>query len=165
MLPANSYVISMALFDGEFLYNIMHKHVHPIGCTYDDIYNLMNVLEENPCWGWLNSNQTVRQNTTKISNSLNNVYRRIEREQNFKNFKFALYAPQWASLFADYQKAGHPLTDLIEAVDGFHPSQTGNAIFAQKIFEWLEVEHPEAIGPINPHNDEIDRMFFAQQKN
>jgi hypothetical protein len=40
----------------------------------------------------------------------------------------------------------------------------GNAIFAQKIFEWLETEHPEAIGPINPHNDEIDRLFFNKQR-
>jgi acyloxyacyl hydrolase len=56
------------------------------------------------------------------------------------------------------------LTDLIEPADGFHPSQTGNAIFGQKFFEFLETEHPEVLGPVNPHNEEIDRLFFNQVK-
>lgn len=33
-------------------------------------------------------------------------------------------------------------------------------MFAKKFFEFLETEHPEAIGPINPYNAEIDAMFF-----
>jgi acyloxyacyl hydrolase len=57
------------------------------------------------------------------------------------------------------------LTDLIEPADGFHPSQTGNALFAQKFFQFLEQEHPEAIGPINPYNAEIDAMFFNDEIN
>ena len=55
------------------------------------------------------------------------------------------------------------LPRLIEASDGFHPSQTGNAVFAMSFFKYLEENYPEAIGPINPHNDEINRMFFMQQ--
>jgi hypothetical protein len=46
-------------------------------------------------------------------------------------------------------------------VDGFHPSQAGNALFAQQFFDFLENEYPEAIGPINPFNAEIDAMFFS----
>ena len=46
-----------------------------------------------------------------------------------------------------------------EPTDGFHPSQAGNALFAQKFFEWLDVNHPEALGPVNPHNDEINQLF------
>ena len=53
------------------------------------------------------------------------------------------------------------LPRLIEASDGFHPSQTGNAVFAMDFFKFLEENHPEAIGPINPHNDEIRQMFFS----
>ena len=49
-----------------------------------------------------------------------------------------------------------------EPTDGFHPSQTGNALFAQKFFEWLDVNHPEALGPVNPHNDEIAALFPNQ---
>lgn len=49
-----------------------------------------------------------------------------------------------------------------EPTDGFHPSQTGNALFAQKFFEWLDANHPEALGPVNPHNDEIAALFPNQ---
>lgn len=61
---------------------------------------------------------------------------------------------------ADYFKSGNSMTNLIEPADGFHPSQAGNALFAQKFFEFLETEHPEALGPVNPYNEEIDAMFF-----
>jgi acyloxyacyl hydrolase len=64
----------------------------------------------------------------------------------------------------EYLDTGRPLTDLIEPSDGFHPSQTGNAIFGQKFFEFLENEHPEALGPVNPYNAEIDEMFFKNNQ-
>ena len=67
-------------------------------------------------------------------------------------------------IYADYQQAGYKLVDLIEKTDGFHPSQAGNAMFALKFFEWLETNHPEALGPINPHNDEIDQLFFSNNR-
>mmetsp|Transcript_16826 Transcript_16826/g.25299 ORF Transcript_16826/g.25299 Transcript_16826/m.25299 type:complete len:572 (+) Transcript_16826:25-1740(+) len=157
-VPAGSHVISLALFDGELLYSIMHAHQHPIGCSYEDIYDFMNCEEENPCWGWLNSDREVRLNTTRISNSLNDVYRKIEEEETFNNFKFIFYDPDWVELFSDYTG---PMSDLIEPADGFHPSQTGNALFAKKFFEWMVESHPEAVGPVNPHNEEIDALFFS----
>ena len=63
--------------------------------------------------------------------------------------------------YLDYQKAGYPLKDLIEPVDGFHPSQAGNALFAQQFFLWMESEHPEVLGDVNPYNAEIDAIFFS----
>ena len=42
--------------------------------NYDAVYDFMNCEEENPCWGWLNLDREVRLNTTKISNSLNDMY-------------------------------------------------------------------------------------------
>lgn len=159
-LPAGSHVVALGLFDGELLYSTMHSHQHPLGCSYDDLYDFMNCEEENPCWGWLNTDREVRLNTTKISNSLNDVYQNISDTQEFKNFKFIFYDPDWLTLFSDYQAAGYPLTNLIEPSDGFHPSQAGNALFAQKFFAWLETNHPETLGPVNPYNDEIDKLFF-----
>ena len=64
----------------------------------------------------------------------------------------------------EYADAGYDLKDLIEPSDGFHPSQAGNALFAQSFFKWIEDNHPDALGPINPHNDEIDRIFFSAKK-
>jgi acyloxyacyl hydrolase len=61
----------------------------------------------------------------------------------------------------EYQKSGEPLSNLIEPTDGFHPSQAGNALFASSFYTWLEENHPEALGAVNPHNAEIDKLFFV----
>jgi len=164
VVPASSHVVALALFDGELLYATMHNKIHPMGTTYQAAYDFMNCLEENPCWGWLNSNETARRETTVWSNQLNRVYQNISDSQNFQNFKFIFYSPAWVDIFNDYARAGYPLTNLIEPTDGFHPSQAGNAIFAQKFYEFLETEHPEALGPVNPYNAEIDALFFKQRK-
>lgn len=74
IVPPKSHVVSLALFDGELLYATMHKELHPIGTSYASVYDFMNCLEENPCWGWLNSNATVRRETTVWSDKLNMVY-------------------------------------------------------------------------------------------
>jgi acyloxyacyl hydrolase len=63
------------------------------------MYDFMNCLEENPCWGWLNTNQTVRRLTTQRSNELNQVYRNISATLKFDNFDFIFYAPNWVKLF------------------------------------------------------------------
>jgi hypothetical protein len=164
LLPPGSYVIATDLFDGELLYDTMHAAQHPIGTTYDGFYDFMNCLEINPCWGWLNSDEVVRKNTTAIAHSLNAQYVTIEAEQDFKNFKLIHFSPPWVEMFQAYAASGvGPTTNLIEKGDGFHPSQAANNIFATTFFEWLEKEHPEALGPVNPHNADIDAMFFADR--
>jgi len=159
-LPVGSTVVSLALFEGELLYNTMHNKQHPIGSKYVDLYEFMNCLEENPCWGWLNANATNRQITTQHSDKLNNVYRNISHTIKFKNINYIFYSPIWSQMFVDYKEKGFELSNLIEAVDGFHPSQTGNALLAWGFWDFLESKHPEAIGAVNPHNAEIDTLFF-----
>ena len=163
IVPKGSHVVAVALFDGELLYNTMHALQHPVGTTYQALYDFMNCEEENPCWGWLNSDPIVRANTTKISNSLNDVYQDIMDTQSFTNFEFIFYSPPWVTLFADYALAGYPLSNLIEPMDGFHPSQAGNALFGQKFYEFLVNEHPEALGPENPYNAEIDALLASSR--
>ena len=119
LVPPGSHVIALALFDGELLYDTMHALQHPVGTTYDGFYELMNCEEENPCWGWLNADRQVRANTTKISNSLNDVYQNISDTQSFKNFEFIFYSPSWVALFSDYAKAGYPLSNLIGKLVNF----------------------------------------------
>jgi len=160
-LPKGSHVVALALFEGELLYDTMHNLQHPVGASYTDVYEFLSCMEENPCWGWLNSNQTERQMTTAHSDSLNNVYRNISMTAKFTNFEFIFYSPVWSTLFADYAKSGQPLSNLIEPTDGFHPSQAGNALFAKSFWAWLEENHPSAIGSVNAHNSEIDSMFFV----
>lgn len=160
-VPTGSHVIALALFEGELLYDTMFNEQHPVGSKYTDFYEMMNCLEENPCWGWLNENRTVRELTTQRSDQLNMVYRNISKTATFKNFEFIFYSPVWVTLFNDYKASGGDLRDLIEKADGFHPSQAGNALFAQQFFKYLEENHPEALGAENPYNVEIDAMFFS----
>ena len=51
---------------------------------------------------------------------------------------------------------------LIEAVDGFHPSQTSNVLTAQVFWDQMMKDIPEAFGPRNPHNDEIKDIQRSQ---
>lgn len=163
MLPKGSTVVSLSLFNGELLYDTMHAQTHPIGTSYSTMYDYLNCLEVSPCFGWLNSNADIRKETTAWANTLNDQYRKIAAQSKalFKNFDYIFYDADYVRLFGDYVKAGYPGTNLIEKVDGFHPSQAGNAMFALGFWEFLETQHPEAIGAVNPHNAEMDAMFFA----
>ena len=82
----------------------------------------------------------------------------------FKNFKYIYYTGEYIQLFSEYIKVMGPraAVNLIEKTDGFHPSQAANALFAKRFFAWLETNHPDSLGPVNPHNAEIDAMFFAK---
>ena len=166
MLPPGSTVISLALFNGELLYDTMRNQQHPIGTTYKTLYDWLNCLQVSPCFGWLNSDGAIRRQTTEYANKLNDQYRKIQAQSKtlFKNIDYFFYDADYNVLFGSYLKAGYPGTNLIEKVDGFHPSQAGNAAFAITFFKYLEDNHPSAIGGVNPHNAEIDAMFFAPAK-
>jgi len=57
------------------------------------------------------------------------------------------------------QAMGLTAADIIEPVDGFHPNQLANALMNDILFEQIQKDHPEWLGPINPNNDIIDKMF------
>ena len=161
-LPAGSYVVSLALFNGELLYDTMHDQQHPLGPSYSQMYDFLNCMGESPCWGWLNSDADARASATERAKQLNDVYTEIAATASFKNFKYIYYPGDYLKLFGDYgAKMGkEALPNLIEKADGFHPSQAANALFAKTFFKYLEEEHPEAIGEINPNNAAIDALFF-----
>ena len=163
MLPKGSSVISLSLFNGELLYDTMHAQQHPLGTSYQGVYDWMNCLQVSPCYGWLNSNGDIRRQTTEWANKLNDQYRKIAAQsaELFKNIDYIFYPADYNLLFGNYAKTGLPLTNLVERVDGFHPSQAGNAAMALEFFKWLEANHPETLGGVNPHNAEIDALFFA----
>ena len=165
MLPAGSTVISLALFNGELLYDTMHAQQHPIGTSYSTMYDWLNCLQVSPCFGWLNSDGAIRRQTTEWANKLNDQYRKIQAQSKtlFKNIDYVFYDADYNNLFGSYVKAGLPGTNLIEKVDGFHPSQAGNAAFAITFFQWLQENHPNAVGAVNPHNAEIDALFFPNK--
>ena len=87
------------------------------------------------------------------------MYQDIAASQNFSNFTFIFHQPDWRTYIADYVAGGGEAADLIEPIDGFHPSQAGNQYLASALWDFLLQNHPEALGPVNPHNEEIARRF------
>ena len=165
MLPKGSVVVSLALFNGEILYDTTHAQTHPLGTTYSSVYDWMICLQVTPCYGWLNSNADIRKQTSAHANMLNVQYVKIQAQSKtlFKNIDYLYFAAPYDEIFGGYVKAGYKGIDLIERVDGFHPSQAGNAAFAISFWKWLAESHPEAIGQVNPHNAEIDALFFSNK--
>lgn len=160
-VPPNSMIILVPLVDGRILYDTMHNRIHPIGktnndVTYEDLYNYLNCLDASPCWGWMNSNETVRNTTWKIASSLNDqlpIAINMTASQ-VKNVK--VYYPG-AVMDKAISTAPVPLWELIEPVDGFHPSQTGNALIAKAY--WQKLQSMGILPVENPHNDAIIAKF------
>ena len=66
----------------------------------------------------------------------------------------------WPALIADYVAAGGQAMDVIELVDGFHPSQVGNQLLAGILFKDIQANKPSWI-KVNPYNADITRQFGA----
>jgi len=96
ILPNNSYVVFIGLVDGRILYNTLSEEMHPLGAKYKDVYSHLSCLRINPCWLWLNTNQTWREYGSKRAQELNDQYKKklLKKELlqnlkcNIKNFLF-----------------------------------------------------------------------------
>ncbi|KAL9646266.1 hypothetical protein ABK040_009953 [Willaertia magna] len=163
ILPNNSYVIFIGLAQGGFLYQTLQNETHPLGIKYPHFYDYLNCMEVNPCWGWMNSNETIRDITSKHAALLSTVYDKVIRKYSFKNFKMIYHDfPLFEILNVWINKYNGQLKDLIEPFDGFHLSQPGQSLMADVIWEWLLKEHREVIGEENPFNGMIQQKFGQQ---
>lgn len=66
------------------------------------------------------------------------------------------------ALVADYVALGGSAFDVIEAGDGFHPSQTGQALFADTVWRDLRANRPGWLPSLNPFNANISALFGDQ---
>mgnify|MGYP001794347493 CR=1 FL=1 len=92
-LPQGSHVVLIGLADGRILFDSMHNRIHPIGklrhdVTYSQFYDFMNCLHISPCYGWMNTNETVRNLTSERASQLSEVLKNIAetRVASYKNF-------------------------------------------------------------------------------
>lgn len=162
-LAPGSYVVFLGLVDGRVLYDTLADQQHPLGVTYSDFYDYLNCIESSPCWGWMNSNETVRDLTwTQHASVLNQVYPKIISENTFNNFQMAYVPPDFGEIISDWVKAGGQAKDLIEPTDGFHPSQTANELLAEYLWNYLVANVTDAIGDVNPNNAQITQLFGDQ---
>jgi len=137
----------------------MHNRTNPIGTTYRNVYNFLNCLEISPCWGWLNSNYTDRKATDNRAKELNQVYVDIIASYNYTNFDMAYYDFPIEESLKFWVQAGGQAYQLIEPVDGFHPSQIANALGGKFLYLNILKTHPSAFGFTNPNNGLIEEMF------
>lgn len=160
-LPSGSMIVLVPLVDGRILYDEMHNRIHPIGktnndVTYTDLYDYLNCLDSSPCWGWMNSNETVRNTTWKIASSLNAQLPVAVNMTSGKLKNVKVYYPGEV-MSAAINSSPVPKWELIEPVDGFHPSQTGNALIADAY--WKALTSMGILPSANPNNQKILEKF------
>jgi len=161
-LPMGSHVLFMGLAHGGILWNALYNRTHPIGATYAEVYDFMNCLQISPCWGWMNSNETIRNITNAWAAKLSDVYDEIISTHKYPNFDMIYYPFPLEEIWKIWQAEGGEFWQLIEPIDGFHPSQQANALVSEYLFNDLQTNHPEFLGSVNPHNSDIDRIFGDQ---
>jgi len=84
-------MVVWGLGDGDVLYDLLEHRIHPLFVKYTDFYDYLNCLDTSPCWGWMNTNSTIREATTQRAHELNNVYKDIIATTTFNNFDIQFY--------------------------------------------------------------------------
>ena len=81
----------VGLAQGGILWDSLHNRTHPIGTTYKSVYDFLNCLYISPCYGWMNSNETIRNFTSQRAANLSQVYPEIIASHSYKNFDMAYF--------------------------------------------------------------------------
>ncbi|KAJ8041747.1 Acyloxyacyl hydrolase [Holothuria leucospilota] len=166
-LPKGSHVIATSVADGRILYNTLHNQIHPIGnlrkdVTYSHLYDFLNCLQISPCMGWMSSNETLRNLTSERAANLSKAIHQEVKEYVSPNFDLHFVEFDITEVLKKWVKEGGKAKDLIEPVDGFHPSQLANYLSAKKFWENLDEIYPGGIIKKNPYNAEIRKLFGDQ---
>ena len=64
--------------------------------------------------------------------------------------------------FQEWQRKGGEVYELIEPVDGFHPTLEAEALAAKALWRILESKIPHVLGKVNPNNFMIEAVFGDQ---
>lgn len=166
-LPNSSHVILTGLVDGRFLWDNLHNRYHPLGqlnrdVTYSQLYSFLNCLQVSPCSGWLTANETLRNLTSERALQLSNVLKEITRTQKFANFDVFYMDFPLKQTAEEWHRMGGEPWQLIEPVDGFHPSQIAAALGTSVTWQKALREWPQVLGKENPFNDQIEAIFKDQ---
>lgn len=166
-LPNGSHVILIGLVDGRILFNSLHNRIHPIGklrgdVTYEQLYDFLNCLHVSPCYGWLNSNESIRNATSERAEQLTAVLQAVAEKSKFENFDLFFLECPIKEVIKEWVRKGGKVYELIEPVDGFHPTMETEALMANTLWKILESKIPHVIGRVNPYNLHIERVFGNQ---
>ncbi|XP_065843425.1 acyloxyacyl hydrolase-like [Oscarella lobularis] len=162
-LRKGSHVIIIGTADGRLLYDQLHARYYPLGklrrdVTYSDFYEWLTCLHENPCIGYLSSNETLRNLTYQRSQELNQALSDVVAQFRSDVIDVHFYADLYKDTFTELKETWpeDKLWEVVEPVDGFHPGQVFEATSAKILWRWIQKTIPHAIGPSNQYNGEID---------
>jgi len=163
VLPMGSTVILTGLADGGVLWELLKGRMHPLGeyrsdMDYPALYGYLECLEVSPCLGWMSANETLRTVTTEHAMKLSKVAQDIAETETFEHFDMIYYDFDIRPSIELWEEQGGEGWQLIEAVDGFHPSQTSNVLTAQIFWEQIMRDRPEVFGERNPFNEQIEKI-------
>eukprot|EP01084_Bolivina_argentea_P110558 197377_1 len=167
VLPNGSRILTMGLANGTVLYDSMHDKIHPIGwlnqdVTYSALYDYLNCLLISPCYGWMNSNATMRQVTQQRADELSESLKNLTETETFENITLQYIDFPLGQVIDIWHSMGGETWQLIEPVDGFHPNQIANSLLAQVVWSNLKQNMSHWIPPENQFNDEITKIFGDQ---
>jgi len=165
VLPPGSRVLTVGLAEGTVLYEAMHARKHPLGPTYKEIYDFLDCLQITPCWGWMNSNATVRALTQQRADQLSAVYPKVIAD-NQHRLKFEIgfldFKQTFRKVIDKFKAGGGEVWQLIEPVDGFHPGAIANEMVGAEILDFVHTAFPHWLPPVNKNNDMIKKVFGEQ---
>eukprot|EP01133_Synstelium_polycarpum_P005655 gene5655-6525_t len=162
ILPMGSHVVFVGLADGRVLWDSLWNRTHPIGTTYEQVYDFLNCLEVSPCWGWMNPNETIRNAVSARAAELSAVYDVLIKNYTFTHFDMQYYDFPFPTINAEWIAQGGETWQLIEPIDGFHPNQIANYLIAGVFWDNLMKDHPDWLGEVNPNNAIIQQQFGDQ---
>ncbi len=119
-------------------------------------------MELGPCHGWLTANATLRQVTSARAAALSNTLRKVATRARFDNFDVHFVENPFKAVISDWTRAGGHLWQLLEPVDGLHPTQAAQSLISEELWHSMENQLPHVLGPINPRNEDIKRLFGEQ---
>jgi len=93
VLPTGSHMIIWGVADGRILYDTLKDKIEPLGLSYPDFYDYLNCLGISPCWGYMNTDEYIRDITAGWAATLNQVYKDILADETikFNNFDIVYY--------------------------------------------------------------------------
>ncbi|XP_023330125.1 acyloxyacyl hydrolase isoform X2 [Eurytemora carolleeae] len=166
-LAPGSHLVLVGLIDAAFLYDAMAERFHPLGAynkniKYKDMYAWFNCMQIGPCAGWMNWNSTLRSITSKRSRELSDVLRQIAEKQKFFNFDITFIDNPFQTVINSWISGGGEVYQLVEPVDSLHPTQAAQTLIAEQVWSELLEKAPHIIGPVNPANQLIQKLFGDQ---
>jgi len=162
VLPPGSHLFSLGLVNGSMIHEIMGGNTHPMGMSYDVFYDYLNCMDIDLCGGYLTSNLTKIAITTAHAMKLNQVYKDIFSTYKAKNYDILHYPFPADIVMQKWKDMGGNPFELLSHVDGFHPSQAFNMLLGDFIWDSIMRDKPEWLGPVNPNNELIEKLFGNQ---